>query len=99
VIGAVYVDNPFRAAIFEEKDKEFLQAISDLAAIAIDNARQYDARVLAPAVRAARQQAGHGLRCSRAPTAGHVPARGAPRGDDAQLRHRGVLDALAEHAG
>ena len=41
VIGAMYVDNPFRAAIFEEKDKEFLQAISDLAAIAIDNARQY----------------------------------------------------------
>jgi len=41
VIGAVYVDNPFRAAIFEEKDKEFLQAISDLAAIAIDNAVQY----------------------------------------------------------
>ncbi len=41
VLGAVYVDNPFRAAIFEEKDKEFLQAISDLAAIAIDNARQY----------------------------------------------------------
>ncbi len=41
VIGAVYVDNPFKAAIFEEKDKEFLQAISDLAAIAIDNARQY----------------------------------------------------------
>src|SRR5258708_18427810 len=42
VIGARYVDNPFRAAIFEEKDKEFLQAISDLAAIAIDNARQYE---------------------------------------------------------
>jgi adenylate cyclase len=42
VIGAVYVDNPFQAAIFEEKDKEFLQAISDLAAIAIDNARQYE---------------------------------------------------------
>ncbi len=42
VIGAVYVDNPFRAFIFEEKDKEFLQAISDLAAIAIDNARQYE---------------------------------------------------------
>jgi adenylate cyclase len=41
VIGAVYVDNPFRAAIFEEEDKEFLQAIADLAAIAIDNARQY----------------------------------------------------------
>jgi adenylate cyclase len=42
VIGAVYVDNPFRAAIFEEKDKEFLQAMADLAAIAIDNARQYE---------------------------------------------------------
>ncbi len=42
VIGAVYVDSPFRASIFEEKDKEFLQAISDLAAIAIDNARQYE---------------------------------------------------------
>jgi len=42
VIGAVYVDNPFRASIFEEQDKEFLQAISDLAAIAIDNARQYE---------------------------------------------------------
>ena len=42
VIGAVYVDNPFQAAIFEDEDKEFLQAISDLAAIAIDNARQYE---------------------------------------------------------
>ncbi len=42
VIGAVYVDNPFRAAIFEERDKEFLQAISDLAAIAIENATQYE---------------------------------------------------------
>jgi adenylate cyclase len=42
VIGAVYVDNPFRASIFEEKDMEFLQAIADLAAIAIDNARQYE---------------------------------------------------------
>ena len=42
VIGALYVDNPFRASIFEEKDKELLQAITDLAAIAIDNARQYE---------------------------------------------------------
>lgn len=40
-IGAVYVDNPFRAGIFEEADKEFLQAIADLAAIAIDNAITY----------------------------------------------------------
>jgi adenylate cyclase len=38
----VYVDNPFRASIFEDRDMEFLQAISDLAAIAIDNARQYE---------------------------------------------------------
>jgi adenylate cyclase len=42
VIGAVYVDNPFRASIFVDADMEFLQAISDLAAIAIDNARQYE---------------------------------------------------------
>ena len=40
-IGAVYVDNPFRAGLFEEQDKEFLQAIADLAAIAIDNAITY----------------------------------------------------------
>ncbi|HEX6547615.1 MAG TPA: adenylate/guanylate cyclase domain-containing protein [Candidatus Dormibacteraeota bacterium] len=40
-IGAVYVDNPFRAGIFEDPDKEFLQAIADLAAIAIDNALTY----------------------------------------------------------
>ena len=42
VIGAVYVDNPFRASVFEEKDKEYLQAIADLAAIAIENARQFE---------------------------------------------------------
>src|SRR3977135_1044204 len=42
VIGAVYVDNPFRASVFEERDREFLQAIADLAAIATDNARQYE---------------------------------------------------------
>src|SRR5205814_9656195 len=41
VIGAVYVDSPFRAAIFEEKTKEFFQAISDFAAMAIDNSRHY----------------------------------------------------------
>lgn len=40
-IGAVYVDNPFRAGIFEEADKEFLQAVADVAAIAIDNAITY----------------------------------------------------------
>jgi adenylate cyclase len=42
VIGAVYVDNKFHAAVFAEKDKKFLQAIADLAAIAIDNARQFE---------------------------------------------------------
>jgi adenylate cyclase len=41
VIGAVYVDNLFQASIFEDTDKELLQAISDVAAIAIDNAWQY----------------------------------------------------------
>ena len=41
VIGAVYVDNPFRAAIFEEKDKENLQRIADIIAMALDNADQY----------------------------------------------------------
>jgi len=41
VIGAMYVDNPFRAAIFEEKDKELFQAVAALAAGAIDNARAY----------------------------------------------------------
>ncbi len=40
-IGAVYVDNSFRAGIFEESDREFLQAIADLAAIAIANAITY----------------------------------------------------------
>src|SRR3977135_46885 len=42
VIGAVYVDNPFRASIFEGKDKEVLQELYTLAAIALDNARQYE---------------------------------------------------------
>jgi adenylate cyclase len=41
VIGALYVDNPFQAGAFEEKDSEFLQAIADVAAMAIVNARQY----------------------------------------------------------
>ncbi|MGH7903899.1 MAG: adenylate/guanylate cyclase domain-containing protein [Candidatus Dormibacteraceae bacterium] len=40
-IGAVYVDNPLRAGIFGEADREFLQAIADQAAIAIENARLY----------------------------------------------------------
>jgi len=42
VIGALYVDNPFHASIFEEKHKDLLQAMADLSAIAIDNARQYE---------------------------------------------------------
>ncbi|TMD06340.1 MAG: GAF domain-containing protein [Chloroflexi bacterium] len=41
VIGAVYVDNPFKAGLFEESDKEFLQALAHQAAIAIENARLY----------------------------------------------------------
>jgi adenylate cyclase len=41
VIGALYVDNPFRAGIFDNDDKQFLQAIAYQAASAIDNARLY----------------------------------------------------------
>jgi len=41
VIGALYVDNPLRVGIFVDADREFFQALSDLAAIAIDNARLY----------------------------------------------------------
>jgi adenylate cyclase len=41
VIGALYVDNPFRAGIFGPEDKRFLQAIAHQAAVAIENARLY----------------------------------------------------------
>jgi len=41
VIGAVYIDNPLKAGIFKESDKQFLQAVTHQAAIAIDNARLY----------------------------------------------------------
>ena len=40
-IGAVYVDNPFKAGIFQPEDLAFLQAIAHQAAIAIDNARLF----------------------------------------------------------
>ena len=40
-IGALYVDNPFRAGIFQEQDKDFLQVVAHQAAIAIENARLY----------------------------------------------------------
>ena len=43
VIGALYVDNPFRAGIFGDADRDFLQAIANQAAIAIENARLYTA--------------------------------------------------------
>ena len=42
VIGAVYVDNLYQAAIFEEPDKGYLRRVADLAAIAIENARSYE---------------------------------------------------------
>jgi adenylate cyclase len=41
VIGVLYVDNPFRAGIFDQDDKRFLQAIANQAATAIENARLY----------------------------------------------------------
>ncbi|MGH7776678.1 MAG: adenylate/guanylate cyclase domain-containing protein [Candidatus Dormibacterales bacterium] len=40
-VGALYVDNPLKAGIFGEDDKDFLQAIANQAAIAIENARLY----------------------------------------------------------
>jgi adenylate cyclase len=40
-IGAVYVDNPFKAGIFKEEDSEFLQVLAHQAAIAIENARLF----------------------------------------------------------
>jgi adenylate cyclase len=40
-IGAVYIDNPFKAGIFKEADLAFLQVIAHQAAIAIENARLF----------------------------------------------------------
>jgi len=39
VIGAVYIDNRFEKAVFSEKEKKFLEAFADQAALAIENAR------------------------------------------------------------
>jgi adenylate cyclase len=41
VIGALYVDNPFKSGLFKEEDKEFLQVVAQQAAISIENARLY----------------------------------------------------------
>ena len=41
LLGALYVDNPYRAGIFGPEDRDFLQALADIAAPAIDNARLY----------------------------------------------------------
>jgi adenylate cyclase len=41
VIGALYVDNPFKSGLFKEEDKEFLQIVAHQAAIAIENARLF----------------------------------------------------------
>jgi adenylate cyclase len=42
VVGALYVDNPLRAGIFSESDRDFLQAMADMAAIAIENAVTFE---------------------------------------------------------
>jgi adenylate cyclase len=39
--GALYIDNPLRAGLFQEDDRDLLQAIANVAAIAIENARLY----------------------------------------------------------
>lgn len=40
-VGALYVDNPLRSGVFGEGDRDFLQGVADLAAVAIDNALTY----------------------------------------------------------
>ncbi len=42
ILGAVYIDNRFEKAIFSEKEKILLEAFSDQAAIAIENARLFE---------------------------------------------------------
>ena len=44
VLGAIYLDNRFRASAFSEADLPFMEAFADLAAIALDNARLIDAQ-------------------------------------------------------
>lgn len=41
VTGVIYVDNRIRTALFSEKERDLLSAFSNQAAIAIENARQY----------------------------------------------------------
>ncbi len=41
VIGVVYVDNRIRTGLFTERERDLLAAFSNQAAIAIDNARQF----------------------------------------------------------
>ena len=41
VIGVVYVDNRIRTALFDQRDREMLEAFAGQAAIAIENARLY----------------------------------------------------------
>ncbi|MCA9516691.1 MAG: sigma 54-interacting transcriptional regulator, partial [Myxococcales bacterium] len=44
VLGAIYLDNRFRASAFSDSDLPVMEAFSDLAAIALDNARLLEAR-------------------------------------------------------
>ncbi|MBL8783516.1 MAG: sigma 54-interacting transcriptional regulator [Deltaproteobacteria bacterium] len=39
VLGAIYLDNRFRASAFADEDLRFMEAFADMAAIALDNAR------------------------------------------------------------
>ncbi|NIM95532.1 MAG: GAF domain-containing protein [Anaerolineales bacterium] len=41
VIGVVYVDNPAKSGVFEEADREMLEALAGQAGVAIENARLY----------------------------------------------------------
>lgn len=44
VLGAIYLDNRFRASAFSDSDLPVMEGFSDLAAIALDNARLLEAR-------------------------------------------------------
>ena len=57
VLGAIYLDNRFRASAFDESDLSFMEAFADQAGIALNNARLLEAQgASAKALRRAREE-------------------------------------------